>query len=447
MPWHTVKSILKKSLSESIYSLWIDPIRANQTDDTHLELLCPDQFFASWVNEHYLALVREALAAGGHGGMEVRCVVQRGGDRHDLPTIHETREQLRLPNIPERQQPTCRTLHPRFTFDEFMVGESNALAHSACLALASGDTSLGRCVYIDAGTGLGKSHLAHAVAHHVTTHTPSLRLHYLTAQQLTGEMVRSIKNNAMEQFKEKYQRHCDVLLVEDVQSLAGRTKTQSELADVFDSLMERGKVIVLTGGVAPRDIANIDESMRSRFSAGLVTSINPPDLHTRVVIIKRKARNHQLLLRDEVVIYLAESIRGDVRRIESAVIGLKAKSCLLKCEPDLAMAREVVRSIVGHRQELSSELVRDFVAQQFKVPVSELRSKSRKKSVTFPRQVAMYLARKHTEQALSDIGSAFNRDHSTVVHSVRVITETIARNGSIRGQIEHLSEKLKKELL
>jgi len=446
MPWQKVKTILKKSLSESIFSLWIDPILGAQTDDTHLELICPDQFFASWINEHYLGLIREALALCGHGGVEVCCAVRPGGARHGLAFAAGTREQLRLPSIPERRT-NLRTLHPRYTFDEFMVGDSNALAHSACYALASGDTSLGRCLYIDAGTGLGKSHLTHAVAHHVTSSTPSVRLHYVTAQQLTGEMVRAIKNNSMEQFKEKYQRHCDMLLVEDVHSLAGRVKTQAELADVFDSLMESGKTIVLTGGVAPRDIANIDDSMRSRFSSGLVTSINPPDLHTRVVIIKRKAKNHHLALPEEVVIYLAESIRGDVRQIESAVIGLKAKSCLLKITPDLAMAKEVARNIVGHRQELSSEVVRDFVARQFKVPVSDLRSKSRKKSITFPRQVAMYLARKHTEQALSDIGSAFNRDHSTVVHSVRVITETISRNGSVRGQIEHLSEKMKKELL
>ncbi len=446
MPWPKVKTILKKSLSASVYSLWVDPIQGVQVADDLLELICPDQFFASWVAQHYLPLIQESLALCGHGGITARCALRPGNGLATAAIGNVTTEQLRLPCVPEQQRSTIRTLHPRYTFDEFMVGDSNALAHSACNALASGDTSLGRCLYIDAGTGLGKSHLTHAVAHHVATNTPSLRLHYLTAQQLTSEMVRAIKGNSMEQFKAKFHKHCDMLLIEDVQALSGRVKTQSELADAFDILMESGKSIVLTGGMAPRDIPNIDEGIRSRFSSGLVTSINSPDLHTRVIIIKRKAQNKGVVLSDELIIYLAESIRGDVRQLESAVIGLKAKSCLLKTLPDLAMAKEVVRNLIGHQVELSAESVRDFVARQFKVAVNDLRSKSRKKSITFPRQVAMYLARKHTGQALGDIGGAFNRDHSTVVHSVRVITEAVTRNGSIRGQLEHLSDKLKKEL-
>ncbi|MDH5298408.1 MAG: chromosomal replication initiator protein DnaA [Desulfobulbaceae bacterium] len=446
MPWQKVKTILKQSVSESVYSLWIEPVNGRQVADDQLELICPDQFFASWVTDRYLSLIRESLALCGHGKLKVRCVAMAGGGRQEVQLLDAPAEQLRLPNVPERRT-NVRALHPRYTFDEFMVGESNALAHSACQAVAVGDTSLGRCLYIEAGTGLGKSHLTHAVAHHVATHAPGTRLHYLTAQHLTGEMVRAIKGNAMEQFKDKYQHHCDLLLVEDVQALAGRVKTQAELANVFDVLMESGKTIVFTGGVAPRDIPDLDDSMRSRFSSGLVTSINPPDLHTRVIIIKRKAANHQLPLTDELIIFLAESIRGDVRQLESAIIGLKAKSCLHKTPPDLTMVMEVVRGIVGQRLELSAEVVRDFVARQFKVTVTDLRSKSRKKSITFPRQVGMYLARKHTEQALSDIGGAYDRDHSTVVHSVRVISEAITRNGSIRGQVEHLSDKLKKELL
>lgn len=446
MPWQKVKTILKNSLSESVYSLWIEPINGLQSDDNLLELICPDQFFASWVVEHYLPLIKESLSLSGQGSMEVRCVLRPERGQGAALIANEATEQLRLPCVPEYQRPTIRTLHPRYTFDEFMVGDSNALAHSACMALAVGDTSLGRCLYIEAGTGLGKSHLSHAVAHHVTSHSPSLRLQYLTAQQLTSEMVRAIKANSMEQFKEKFHKHCDMLLVEDVQALSGRTKTQNELADAFDILMESGKSIVLTGGVAPRDIPNIDDGIRSRFSSGLVTSINSPDLHTRVVILKRKAQNKGLALSDELIIFLAESIRGDVRQLESAVIGLKAKSCLTKTPPDISMAKEVVRNIVGHQVELSAASVRDFVARQFKVSVTDLCSKSRKKSIAFPRQVAMYLARKHTEQALGDIGGAFNRDHSTVVHSVRVISEAVNRNGSIRGQLEHLSEMLKKEL-
>jgi chromosomal replication initiator protein len=444
MPWPKVNKILKDSLPVSTYSLWIEPLVCVASDGDTMQLAGPDQFFCSWVAENFQPLIEEALQVVGHPGISVSYVVKQkpnGDQRADA----ENREpaQLHLPTISQSRS-FLRTLHPRYTFEEFVVGESNALAHSACRAIACGDTSLSRCLYIEAGTGLGKSHLTHAVAHHIVNHAPSLRLHYVNAQQLTAEMVRHIKNNAMDRFKEKYQKNCDVLLMEDVHVLAGRARTQTELAETLDVLMEAGKMIILTGAMVPREIPNIDGGFRSRLCSGLITSINPPDLPTRISIIRRKAKNSGLALTGELIDYLAENIRGDIRQVESAIVGLKAKSCLLRTDPDLEMVKEVIHNLIGKQQDLTIEAIRDFVASQFKVTVKDLQSKSRKKNITLPRQIAMYLGRKHTEQALGDIGSAFNRDHSTVVHSIRVITEAMARNGSIRGQIEHLSAKLKK---
>jgi len=257
-------------------------------------------------------------------------------------------------------------------------------------------------------------------------------------------MVSGIKANTMDQFKSKYHNNCDVLLIEDVHSLTGKVKTQEEINELLDVLMKSGKRIILTGSNAPRDLKNIDEGFRSRMSAGLISTINPPDLQTSRLIVKRKAANSNLQLDEDLVEYLAQSIRGDIRKIESAIVGLKAKSSLLKKTPDLAMAKEVVAEIIGSSQELSAEMIRDFIARQFKVSVSDLQSKSRKKTIAFPRQISMYLARKYTEQCLVEIGRAFNRDHSTVLHSVRVISEAISRNGSIRGQVELLAKKLQK---
>lgn len=444
MPWPKIKEILKDSLPASAYSLWIEPLDCVGQKGETMELAGPDQFFCSWVAENYQALIQEALQLAGNEKMSVRFVTRKGTA---LPDKEEkkTAPQLRLPAM-SRARSFIRTLHPRYTFDEFVVGESNALAHSACQAIADGDTSLCCCLYIEAGTGLGKSHLTHAVAHHIMGHAPATRLRYVNAQQLTAEMVRHIKTNAMDRFKEKYQKECDVLLMEDVHALAGRTRTQAELAETLDFLLEAGKVIILTGAMVPREIPDIDRGFRSRLSSGLITSINPPDLATRVRIIRRKAKNSKLALSEELVEYLAENIRGDIRQVESAIVGLKAKSCLLKAAPDRDMVNEVIHSIIGKPQNLTIEAIRDFVAEQFKISIKDLQSKSRRKAVTFPRQVAMYLGRKHTEQALNDIGSAFNRDHSTVVHSIRVVTEAMARNGSVRGQVEHLSSKLKKRI-
>jgi chromosomal replication initiator protein len=445
MLWNEVKELLKNKLPEAVQHLWIEPLICIRADDNHIELACPDKFFCSWVKENYQKIIQESLVQLGKTSVKIHFSINPANAyEHSVPLLESSaREQLRLPAIPEVYS-NIRNLHPRYTFEEFMVGESNLLAHSACKAIANGETSLGPSLYINAGTGLGKSHLTHAVAHTIVNNFPGTRLYYLTAQQFSSEMVSRIKSNSMDEFKSKYHNNCDVLLIEDVQSLTGKVKTQEELNELLDVLMKSGKRIILTGSNAPRELTSIDEGFRSRMSAGLISTINPPDLHTSRLIIKRKAANCKLQLDEDLIEYLAQCIKGDIRKIESAIVGLKAKSSLLKRSPDFSMAKEVVAEIIGNSQELSAELIRDFIARQFKISVSDLQSKSRKKTITFPRQVSMYLARKYTEQGLMEIGKVFNRDHSTVLHSVRVISAAMSRNGSIRGQVELLAKKLQK---
>jgi len=445
MLWNEVKEILKHKLPEAVQHLWIEPLTCIKADKDHLELGCPDKFFCIWVKENYLGIIQDVLAEMGKASARVSFSISaKDGNVQAVPLLdNKGQEQLRLPSIPEVYS-NIRNLHPRYTFEEFMVGESNLLAHSACQSIANGDTSLGPSLYINGGSGLGKSHLTHAVAHTIINNFPGTRLYYLTAQQFSAEMVSRIKSNSMEEFKAKYHNNCDVLLIEDVHSLTGKIKTQEELNELLDVLMKSGKRIILTGAAAPRDLNNIDEGFRSRMSAGLISKINPPDLQTSRLIVKRKAANSKLELDEELVEYLAQSIKGDIRKIESAIVGLKAKSSLLKRTPDFAMVKEVVAEIIGSSQHLTVEHIRDFIARQFKVSIADIQSKSRKKTIAFPRQVSMYLARKYTEHGLAEIGKAFNRDHSTVLHSVRVITEAISRNGSIRGQVELLAQKLQK---
>jgi len=445
MLWNEVKEILKHKLPEPVQHLWIEPLDCISADENHIELACPDKFFCSWVKENYAKSIEESLVQLGKASVKIEFAISRPSlNGSTVPLLEgKTGEQLRLPAIPEVNS-NIRNLHPRYVFEEFMVGDSNLLAHSACRAIANGDNSYGSSLYINAGTGLGKSHLTHAVAHAIVNNFPGTRLHYLTAQQFSSEMVSRIRSNSMDVFKDKYHNHCDVLLIEDVQSLTGKVKTQEELNELLDVLMKAGKRIVLTGSTVPRKLSNIDEGFRSRMSAGLISTINAPDLQTSRLIIKRKAANCNLALDNDLVEYLAQSIRGDIRKLESAIVGLKAQSSLLKKAPDIAMAKEVVAEIIGDSQELSAELIRDFIARQFKISIQDMQSRSRKKMITFPRQVSMYLSRKYTEQGLAEIGKAFNRDHSTVLHSVRVISDAIARNGSIRGQVKLLADKLKK---
>lgn len=443
MPWKTIKEKLAEVLPENIVSLWLNPLECRQASDLLLELDAPDRFFCSWVKENFFKDIRKCMDELGLQETELRLTVAAVKSSSFLPPGKQD-GQLRLPCVPKVNN-TIRALHPRFTFDEFMVGESNAMARTACAAIANDDPVLGRCVYIESGPGLGKSHLTHAVAHQIMAESPSTRLQYLTAQQLTVEMVKSIRNNSMEQFKEKYQQ-CDVLLMEDVHTLSGRTKTQQELAAALDILMDRQKRIIFTGKTAPRDIPDMEPELRSRLAGGLITSINPPDFQTRTHIIKKKAGNHSLALDEEIILFLAENIRGDIRQVESAIVGLKAKMGLSGCRADLDVVKEVLSNIIGSSGAvITTKNIRDFVARQFKTSSGELKSKCRKREVAFPRQVAMYLARKLTDQPLADIGSAFNRDHSTVIHSVKVITDSINRNGSVRGQIDLLTAKIRKQ--
>jgi chromosomal replication initiator protein len=446
MSWEMIKEKLGAVLPDSAMSLWISPLECRHISDKLIELAAPDRFFCSWVQENFSSHINNCLRELGMEETEIKLTVAACHSRTMLPSGSRD-DQLRLPSVPKVKN-TIRSLHPRFTFDEFMVGESNALARTACEAIANNDSSLGRCVFIESTPGLGKSHLTHAVAHKILADSPSTRLHYLTAQQLTAEMVKCIRNNQMEQFKEKYHSQCDILLMEDIHTLSGRSKTQEELANALDILLKHDKRVIFTSKSQPKDIPDLAPELRSRLAGGLLTTINPPDLRTRTHIIKRKAQNHSVDLDEDLVKFMAENIRGDIRQVESAIVCLKAKMGLWKCPASLDLVKEVISTIVNDpATSISSEVIRDFIARQFKTSKQDLLSKSRKREVAFPRQVAMYLARKLTDQPLADIGKAFNRDHSTVVHSVRVIGESINRNGSVRGQIDLLTDKIRKKYL
>jgi len=447
MTWQAIKEKLQSDLSPEAYNLWIQPLECRQATSHSVELAGPDKFFCSWVADNYLTSIRQALTEIGMEAARVSFSVDPSLAPQDeaKDQFPGATRQLTLPTMAPKNT-FVRALNPRYIFDEFVVGDCNEMAHSACHAMAHGDRSLGHCLFIASGTGLGKSHLTHAVAHQVLSANPGVRLNYLTAQQLTAEMVRAIQAKKMESFKEKYQSS-DILLMEDIHTLSGKTKTQEELSMVLDILLETGKTVIFTGGRTPKDIRDIDPALRSRFTSGLVATISKPDLDTRIRITGKHAAGINLDLSEELTLYLAENMNGDIRQLKSAIVGIKAKANIRKSKPDLDMVKEVLATLVDRRQSITPEAIRDYMSELFKVSVSQLQSKSRKKQVTFPRQVSMYFSRKYTDCALSEIGKAFNRDHSTVVHSIKVITDAMMKNAGVKGQVELLDKKLKKHFL
>jgi chromosomal replication initiator protein len=443
MLWDTVKNSLSSSLSESEYSLWIKPLSCVQEDDKILQIACPDRFFCAWVKERYLGLIESNLGKIIDSPPAVSLTVS-----HLPPAPQEEKNgsgQLRLPGM-DTFKSTIRSLHPAYTFDQFLVGESNMLARSACNAIAAADYTFGNNLFMTSGTGLGKSHLTQAVVHQVMHNAPRTRMHYLTAQQFSAEMVKSIRSNSMQQFSNRFIHGCDLLLVEDVHTLAGKTKTQEELNNVLDYLIKSGKRVIMTSSIPARDIKGLDEDFRSRMTSGLITDIEAPEYKTRVSIIRHKAAHSNLNLAEEHVHYLADQLQGDIRRIESALMGIKAKASVYNAPPDMAIVRSVLEGFgdLQQQKQLNGRMIRDIISSQYRISVEELTSRSRKRAISFPRQIAMYLTRKYTEESLAHIGDLYNRDHSTVMYAVKVINRDIAQKNTVRQQVEILKDKLEK---
>ena len=434
--WQGLKEILRSKIPEGSYRVWITPLAYGGTDSDTIIIHCPNQFFVSWVQEHYLPMLKEALIQEGYT-LKIRL--------SPVEIAKEAaRDQLHLPNFAPSEVPRPRFCE-RFTFNEFVVGDSNRYAFSVCWATANGGNSRNDVIYLHSGAGLGKSHLTQAVGQKILEEIPDVRLCYLTANDFTTQVVKSIKNGQMDAFVRRYQNNCDVLLLEEIHSFAGRERTQAELALALNHLMDKGKTIIFTGNQLPRQIPNVNNQLRSRLVSGLITSINPPDLSTRKKIIERKARNHGICLREEIIDFFAQHLKGDIRRIEGAVIGLVTKSSLLRQPVDIDLAREVIKDLVGEPETITVVTIRKMICRHFQLSRDEICSKSRKRSIARPRQMAMYLARRYTEFSLKAIGREFSRDHATVLHSVNLIKQQMDESGKLRHQIEFLINQLEKQ--
>jgi chromosomal replication initiator protein len=438
MVWSAIKSTLLTSLPENEYKLWINPLECKEDSEHKLKLVAPDRFFSAFVEKRYVDQIQKIASSMGLQSLDVQVQVSNAPLLEtNVPSV-----QLRIPGAPVKKS-RYRSLHPAFTFEQFMVGNSNMLAKSACSAIANNDRTYGHCLFMNSSTGLGKSHLTQAVVHEVMNTAPATNIQYLTAQQFAAEMVHNIRSNSMESFSKKFIQDCDVLLVEDVHTLIGKNKTQEELNTILDYLIKTGRRVVFTSAVTASNLKGLDEDFRSRMTSGLVAGISTPDYTTRMRIVRHKAGVSRLTLSEEVADHLARGVKDDVRKIESAVLGLKAKSAILNQEPDLAMAKAVLDELVCNAGNICGESIRDFISDQFRVSPDDLQSRSRKRAIAYPRQIGMYLTRKMTKESLADIGSIYNRDHSTVLHAIKVITRDMAQEEATRKQVELLCSKLK----
>ncbi len=432
--WEKIKETLREKLPEASYKVWIKPLECIGVNEEKILIACPNPFSLMWIKEHYWTFMEEALKASGLS-LKLELI--------PLEKPVPRKRQVELPYHPARL--IGRRLSSRFTFEEFVVGECNRLAYATCWAIANQEPSQ-HVVYLCASTGLGKSHLSQAVGNHILSQGQRSRICYLTAQDFTAQLVNALKNNNLDEFKERFRQECEILMLDDDHCLAGKEFTPAELALTLDYLYDSDKIVVFTANRPPKEIPKLDESLRSRLQAGALIRINPPDYQTRVNILRRKAQRQGIEISEEVIEYLARNLRGDIRQIESAVIGLVARSSLLREPITLALAQELIQEIAPPTPEVTTDFILDLVCRHFRITRQDLVSRSRARRVSFPRQVAMYLCRQFTDESLQAIGRLFKRDHATVVYALNRVTQKIRHPGPIKYQIEYLCREIEEQL-
>lgn len=447
--WKEVKTKIKKHLPDHSYRMWIEPIEFNKYTDDTVILSSPNFFCKRRVQSHYGSLLESEINKASGRVFKVSIEVGEKQDDTDkkldskkqkIQKLDEGR-QLNLPNLNIKPN-TGRMLRKDFTFDGFVVGDNNKFAYSAALSLASRENSNQDALFLLSKTGMGKSHLSQAIGHYILSKYPSERVYYITAEDFTNEMIHGFQHNSIDKFKEKYRTQCDVLLLEDVHFLTGKERTQVELAMALDYLFEADKKIIFSSCYLPSDIPKMSEQLRSRLSSGLISDINAPDFRTRVRILKKKSQQNGYNIPRNVIDYLAGELSDNVRQLESGLIGVSAKSSLLGRPIDLSLAESVAKNIVQQNKTITIDTIKKLVCKFYNISVNEMISKSRKKSIVQPRQIAIYLSRRYTDQPLQAIGRNFNRYHATAMHSIAAVEQKLKEKGDIHKQIDYICQKL-----
>jgi chromosomal replication initiator protein len=408
--WQQVLDIVEKKINQQSFNTWFKPTQLIKHDGKALYVRVPNTFFQDWLNDH-LDVVAEAAKLAGLGEIDVIYIIEK------VPPEGPTPSQGRLDF-----DSIDNTLNPKYTFDTFVVGSSNQFAHAAALAVAEKPSKAYNPLFLYGGVGLGKTHLMHAIGHMIKLNNKQLRLTYISTEKFTNEVINAIRYDKMLSFKERY-RNNDVLLIDDIQFIAGKERTQEEFFHTFNSLYDTHKQIIISADCPPREIPTLEERLHSRFEWGLIADIQPPDLETKVAIIKKKAERQNISLPDNVALYIASKIKSNIRELEGALVRLIAYCSLKGSDVTLAMAQETLHDILGPSEKsITVEMIQKVIADHFKMRIQDLKSKNNSKSVAMPRQICMFLCKKLTGASLPQIGREFgDKHHTTVLHSINKI--------------------------
>jgi len=435
------ESILSMAPGESDKAL-MDQLNIREEEGT-VFVRCPSLFSQKYLTRMYKDLIISCIRSYLQRPVNVEfCVNSQSEVVEDrAPSTMDRPVQMSLPSL--LSSPISCGLNGHFTFDEFVVGRCNAFAYEAALAVSDGEKSRYNPLYFYSDIGLGKSHISHAIGNKVVTSRQGALVRYTTARDFTQDYVYSVRNNCLNTFKNSYRStKVDIFFIDDVHLFKNKEKTQVELCHVLDDLISAGKQVILSGFRPPTSIPQIDKGLRSRFSSGLVIDIKRPDKATRAKIVKHKAKKNGITMPDEVVDFISSSIHTSIRDLESAVMTIAAMSSLMKRQITLELAQELLEGTLEKQQRINIPYIVDFVSKNFSIPKEKLISPSRKKEILYPRQIAIFLCRRYTEEPLQTIGEAFSRKHSSIIHSLETIEAKYMQNLKVKREIDFLLEKL-----
>jgi chromosomal replication initiator protein len=437
--WDEALSVIRGRVSRQSFEAWFRPLSLGTVEDHRIHVLLPNRFFKEWFEEHYLGLLRSALEDLLFSKVEV---VLRLPDAEATPSAI-ARDEPTHPRSPRRPRDGTVQFNPKYSFDSFVVGSSNQFAHAASLAVAEQLSKAYNPLFIYGGVGLGKTHLLHAIGHLGLQRNPRLKVSYVSSEKFTNDLINAIRFDATVDFRNRY-RSLDLLLIDDIQFIAGKERTQEEFFHTFNDLYDSSKQLVMSSDSLPREIPTLEERLRSRFEWGLIADIQPPDLETKAAILRKKAQAEGVRLPDEVSLFIAKHAKSNIRELEGSLVRLVAHASFTNRELSLDLAQEVLKDLTAEQQRLPTiPSIQKAVAEFYGVRVEDLRSRGRNKSIVLPRQVAMYLCREIVRASLPDIGEGFGgKDHSTVIHACEKVKRKLAGEDVFRKQVNDLTARL-----
>ncbi len=433
--WSQTSYLIKNELRNEVsYNTWIKSITPKGINDNIFILGVPNEFNKSMLENRYTSIIENCIRQVSGENMTIQFVLLDGNDDSFLD-INNT-------NFVDRTR-----LNPKYTFSEFVIGNSNRFAHAASLAVAEAPAKAYNPLFIYGGVGLGKTHLMHAIGNYIQNNNRQAKIVYVTSEKFTNELINSIKDNKNESFRNKY-RTVDILLVDDIQFIAGKEKTQEEFFHTFNALHDANKQIILSSDRPPKEIPTLEDRLRSRFEWGLISDIQPPDYETRIAILKKKAEQESAEISNQIHEFIAQNIKSNIRELEGALTKIIAFAHLSNSEITMELAEEALKDIIKTKktQQLNYDMIKKVVAHYYNIKVNDLNSKRRTRAITYPRQIAMYLCRELTDMSLPKIGEVFGgRDHTTVMHACDKIINDLRENDDFSEQIKQIKQQIKLE--